>query len=427
MFVKILTANTNRTGTAKTPLLVNLMRQESVQLASLQEVDVNVESAVGFCKHWKTQGFTAVLAPLDADRRQHFVALISSLPIKPIALGGDFDSSRVAAGLVELHRQGKKMSILVLAVYGFPGNLPKTSLLVESLFEKAAAFGGPVLAVGDWNAVEEEGVLAHLVTSGCMIPLDDGDRSDLKNTNPARTRRIDYGVSTAHIRADAVLHYDRADISDHLCVAYSLNLETWKECAGLPRFKPVEQTDPQIIMNRFRETWEPRAFESCLEAADVDQALVHLYSVAEACLASENPNCAKAISRALLWDPVPNISRPHHTTADGHASLALHTLRKLDSQLRQLRCQPFDQNLRTAVKKNAGTCVADSLTALSLTCTILTPLLLKSKFCSLTWQPWKSRPASLGGGPRHTMLRLPLPGSSVGLRAASSSTPRPAS
>ncbi|CAE7304679.1 unnamed protein product, partial [Symbiodinium microadriaticum] len=334
VFVKVLTANTNRTGAAKTPLLVEFLRQESIQLASLQEVDINVESAVGFCTHWKSQGCTAVLAPLDADRCQHRVALISSLPIKPVTLGNDFDCSRVAAGLV--------------------GNLPKTSLLVESLFEKTVTFGGPVLALGDWNAVEEEGVLARHLASGRLIPLDDGDRSDLRYTNPTRTRRIDYGVSTAHIRADAVLHYDRDDISVHLCVGYSLDLETWRECAALPNFKTVGHTDQQVIQSRFADAWAQPVLEALLADADVDQALAHLYTVAETCLAPECATDAKATSRAHLWDPVQKKSCPHHATVDGHASLALHTLRKLSGQLRQLRCQPFDCSLRAATRKRCG-------------------------------------------------------------------------
>ena len=332
--MKVLTANTNRTGAAKTPLLVEFLRQESIQLASLQEVDINVESAVGFCTHWKSQGCTAVLAPLDADRCQHRVALISSLPIKPVTLGNDFDCSRVAAGLV--------------------GNLPKTSLLVESLFEKTVTFGGPVLALGDWNAVEEEGVLARHLASGRLIPLDDGDRSDLRYTNPTRTRRIDYGVSTAHIRADAVLHYDRDDISVHLCVGYSLDLETWRECAALPNFKTVGHTDQQVIQSRFADAWAQPVLEALLADADVDQALAHLYTVAETCLAPECATDAKATSRAHLWDPVQKKSCPHHATVDGHASLALHTLRKLSGQLRQLRCQPFDCSLRAATRKRCG-------------------------------------------------------------------------
>ena len=122
MFLKILTANTNRTGVAKTPLLADLMHRESFQLASLQEADINAESAAGYCQSWRARGYTALLAPIDASRALHRVALLSALPIKQVCLGGSVDGSRVAAGLVELQCQGKKQTVLVMAVYGYPGD-----------------------------------------------------------------------------------------------------------------------------------------------------------------------------------------------------------------------------------------------------------------------------------------------------------------
>ena len=220
--------------------------------------------------------------------------------------------------------------------------------------EQSAVFGGPVLAIGDWNAVEEEGALSKFIAAGRLIPLDDGDRSDLRPTNPTRTRRIDYGLSSTHIRATGVFHFERADLSDHLCVGYELDLEAMRECATLPRFPPLHQTDTRAIQACFAAAWNEATFDAFLSNANVDHALQYLYRVAETCLGSPETSTQPGASRADLWAPACRTTCARKATVDGHASLALHTLRKLVRQLRQLQVQPFDEHLRKACRRRCG-------------------------------------------------------------------------
>ena len=354
MFLKIATINTNKSSIHKIPLLADFMQLQSFQLASLQEVDVNAESAGGFCKSWWARGYTALLAPLDAVRKLHRVALVSALPIKQVSLGDGFDASRVAAGLVELQCQGRSQAILCIAVYGYPSDLSRTSTLVSDIMQRAAVFGGPVVALGDWNTTEEESALFSVIAAGQMIPLDDGDRSDLQPTNPTRTRRIDFGLSTSHIRATEVRHHDRDDLSDHLCVAYTLDLEARRQCATLPCFPRLEQTDLKSINETFVANWREENFQVHLENKDVDQALNVLCRTAETCLSMPGPASPSDISRADEWIPAKRNTSQPHVTADGHASPSLCILRKLVAQLRQLKAQPFDEHLRKAVRRRCG-------------------------------------------------------------------------
>ena len=131
IFIRALTANLCRTGISKTPIVDAFAVEHSFDLLSLQEIDINSLSAPGYVAGWRHKGYTALLSPLDCTAQSHRVALISRVPCRPVKLEGVQAHSRIAAGLIEVKWRGQLEHVLVLALYGFPGDEAATDVLFQ--------------------------------------------------------------------------------------------------------------------------------------------------------------------------------------------------------------------------------------------------------------------------------------------------------
>ena len=95
---------------------------------------------------------------------------MSRLLCRPVQLLRTTHASRLAAALVDAVQEGTRPLILLAAVYGYPGNLPRTSELLEELTEAIGKFRGSYATFGDLNQVLslEEGHLASLAMTGAV-------------------------------------------------------------------------------------------------------------------------------------------------------------------------------------------------------------------------------------------------------------------
>ena len=160
----------NKTGVSKTPAVSYFAASQQCDFLSLQEVDVNLLSASGYCAGWQSRGYKAILSELDVANDLHRVALVTRLPIKPVSLNLGVRNARVAAGLTELGTSNGFESVLVVALYGFSGDLPATNQLVQEVVASCKSFGGTFMIVGDYNCTQHEGTVCNLLQAGWTCP-----------------------------------------------------------------------------------------------------------------------------------------------------------------------------------------------------------------------------------------------------------------
>ncbi|CAE7273822.1 unnamed protein product [Symbiodinium necroappetens] len=172
--------------------------------------------------------------------------------------------------------------LLLVAAYGFPGDLCSTNIMLEELSTAFRIFGGSFAMFGDMNQVAEEGSLARLAMGGALRLLDDARPTQLRPTNPTRTRRIDFGVADASVFATELWHAD--GLCDHVSVGYQLDLHSHFEGFTLPRRAPVEEASPSEVALRFDRLWQADAFAQALSVGDSNRAWYLLSQTAEQAL-----------------------------------------------------------------------------------------------------------------------------------------------
>ncbi|CAE6950031.1 pol [Symbiodinium sp. CCMP2592] len=116
------------------------------------EVDINKQSAPGYVAEWRRKGYSAILSPLDEEVHAH---------------------SRIAAGLVEVKRADHFEHVLVVAVYGFPGDEAATAVLVQDLLRAIHCYGGCFVVLGDFNTTQEENAVGKFLQQGLVRSLDE--------------------------------------------------------------------------------------------------------------------------------------------------------------------------------------------------------------------------------------------------------------
>ncbi|CAE7359865.1 unnamed protein product [Symbiodinium natans] len=275
-FTFFLTANLNKTGITKNPLAAELAREAQASFISLQEIDVNYLSAPGFVEAWRHEGYSALLSAGDVNKGSHRVALVSKVPLRQVNLGLARAQPRHVAGLVELCSGSRKHHLLVIAAYGFPGDLEATSEMLRELVEAARAFGGSFVIFGDFNATADEGYIVEATASGVVNVLDADFEEALPFTNPyradpntgekRRTRRIDYAIADRSTLASRVEHFERPDLSDHLCVRCDLEVECRRSDYVLPKFQELSLQDEAAIGLNFDAVWDEELFSTYLDA-----------------------------------------------------------------------------------------------------------------------------------------------------------------
>ncbi|CAE7373819.1 unnamed protein product [Symbiodinium natans] len=363
-FTFFLTANLNKTGITKNPLAAELAREAQASFISLQEIDVNYLSAPGFVEAWRHEGYSALLSAGDVNKGSHRVALVSKVPLRQVNLGLARAQPRHVAGLVELCSGSRKHHLLVIAAYGFPGDLEATSEMLRELVEAARAFGGSFVIFGDFNATADEGYIVEATASGVVkvldadfeeaLPFTNPYRADLNTGEKRRTRRIDYAIADRSTLASRVEHFERPELSDHLCVGYDLEVECRRSDYVLPKFHELSLQDEAAIGLNFDAVWDEELFSTYLDADQLDEAWTQLSDVAECSLGADFFGWADRSRRSSFWEPVRPRRAEHRCGEHGHESRATQLLRGLLGRLSQLRQQPHDEHLQRAIRRGCG-------------------------------------------------------------------------
>ena len=311
--------------------------EHSFDLLSLQEIDVNLLSAPGYVAEWRAKGYTAILSPIDAATHSHRVALVSRVPCRPVKLENVQASSRVAAGLIEAQYRDHFEHVLVVAVYGFPGDEAATDVLIRELLQAIDRFGGTFLLIGDYNTTQHSGAVSHAIRQGQVHALDDASLEAQLPTNPLRTRRIDFGLSHRRLWADDIFNFETC-FSDHKVVGYKLAVTLRSEVFRPPKFVAISSCSEECVRSKFEQLWQPQAFCTLLDRQDVDAAWALLSNLAEEAMAAE-PAGAR---RSEAWQPSRQEARPQVVSSAGHESFTARALRRLVNQLSQLKAKPSD-------------------------------------------------------------------------------------
>ena len=337
----------NRTGVSKTPAVSYFAATHKFDVLSLQEVNVNALSAPGYCAAWLSRGYTAILSDPDPVSGLHRVALISKLPIKPVSLKLGGGCARIAAGLTELTTSQGSRSILIIALYGFAGDLPSTSFLVKEATAACKSFGGTFLMMGDFNCTQEEGSVCSLLQQGAIRSFDEAG-TDLPATNPTRTRRIDFGLCHHLLWAQEVLHFEQ-QFSDHALVAYRINAEASHSVYFPPRVQTLSEGAQDDVAAIFEHTWHEQDFTQALVQNDTNLAWTMLSDAAESALAKGGELAGHR--RSLAWDPQQSEAQHHKPSHHGHESESLRLLRRISAQLSQFRAQPHVGGLKLRISR----------------------------------------------------------------------------
>ena len=317
---------------------------QDIGVLSLQEIDVNAESACGYRAEWRRLGYQVVLSELETDTQRHRVALVSKMPCRPVQLCDLDNPQRVAAGLVEVEDGHQFAHVLVIAIYGYPCDQEATDALFLQVQQAMLRFGGLSVLCGDFNAVQEDGAVGAALQRGTWHSLDEFAPHLMLPTNPTRSRRIDFALSHRRIWATELHHYDTA-LSDHRLVAYTLNIVARSSCFAPPQFARLTREDPDEVASRFAATWQADAFACLIQCGDVDSAWTQLSDAAEEALADGH----RVVNRSDVWRPRCKDATSVAPSVHGHESQTLRVVRKLHNQLGQLCAQSHDHPLRRNV------------------------------------------------------------------------------
>ena len=237
--------------------------------------------------------------------------------------------------------------MLVVALYGFAGDLPATNQLVQDVVAACKSFGGTFLIVGDFNCTQNEGEVCNLLQQGAVRSFDEAG-VDLPATNPPRTRRIDFGLCHHLLWAEEVSHFDQS-FSDHALVAYRVNADARHNVFMPPRVRSLTEIEKDKVAANFARAWSEQAFRQALSQNDTNLAWTMLSDVAEHALVAGEE--AEGHPLSLPWEPQSGEHSSHKPTALGHESESLKLLRRLSSQLRQLRVQPHVGGLKRSIAR----------------------------------------------------------------------------
>ncbi|CAE6949991.1 unnamed protein product [Symbiodinium sp. CCMP2592] len=296
-----------------------------------------------------------MLSPQEEDKGLHRVALISAAPAKAIALPLQKARARTVAALVDTVEDscdGTATQLLLMAFYGYPGDVTATAEAFEEVLSAALAFGGRFAIWGDFNAVQQEGPFPRAFARGQVQPMDTTIEAEQVCTNPRRTRRIDFGVCHRRIVVDSVSHFDLPHISDHVSVVYQIAMDTSCDSHQAPRPMALQPPDAATVHDLFLKHWDPTAFEALVQEASLDDAWAMLSDVAEKALKGTPLDGDPGMSRSANWDPRPRRATASRAGAHGHESAALRTVRKFSARIHQLCAQQHSEPLRRAVQRS---------------------------------------------------------------------------
>ena len=343
------TINLNRKGVSRIDDAVAFLRNHNIHIAALPEVHVNQTSAPGYVRQWKHHGFHAALAECGPDAHS-CVGLVSSEPFKQVQLCMGPGRVRHVAGLftacvssASIEDSGQRSEgLLIIAFYGQSGNHIAAEAQIEDVIAAAEASGFRWVCVGDFNLIQQEGVLGNAGVNGAIHLLDDcAAGAPLPGTGPSGTRRIDFGISQWSIRATQVSHFS-TDLSDHTVVVYNIPWNAPTPYVGPRRLSECFASEDDVARRYIECDSEP--FQEACEAGKYEEAWAWLSYHAEASLCEhQQPAC---VHRAEHWEPH-QLSRGTKTKwQEGPLS----ELRRLLRRLEELQVSGDECLLRSIVK-----------------------------------------------------------------------------
>jgi len=295
------TMNVGRSLASKVLAVIAVMQAQRLDICCLQEIDVNAPSWPRVVTGFRARGFNIFAGVADACSIRR-CAIVSKLPGKLLQLEGVEEPDRTAAMVLEVQRGSSYRKVVVACTYGH-----------ASCPEAAARHSGQVIAelcrrradwvlLGDFNvALDEPHAASELAARADVRSLDEPflEHGPLPATSPSRLRRIDFGLASRQLSAEALYTFE--GIADHRGTAYDMRLAGPRGYSGPPR-APLAPTDVSPL--GWEELWRP--FEASFRAAldtDVEEAWSILSSAAEQAMAGPAPRssgCARHSIRGAL-------------------------------------------------------------------------------------------------------------------------------
>ena len=344
--ISIAAINVNKKGTSCVGAISELAEAQKVDVMALSEVDVLPSAGPGYIKQWSQLGWQVCLS--EAEPRGSRVALVSSIPFRPVSLCKREGRTRCAAGLFDVQGpDGVHETILIVSTYCQSGDEVASSLQAEDILQSSFGTRLRYFALGDWNCEQTQNSIGQLIANGVVRAADDcADGCVLPCTGPGRKRRIDYGVCHWQLPATSVRHYS-CHVSDHLAVQYQCDLQA-PRCRTGPRRRPVGDVSADSLELYFA-TWNVQPFHTAMGMYDVDTAWTFLCNHAEDALCGTIDD--HAVPRSGQWKP--STPKPPQRPGKGQVgSEVVGLLRTLLNKLQVLRHRPWDQPLSKRVLRS---------------------------------------------------------------------------
>ena len=264
-----------------------------MQVCTIAEADINVNSAPGFIRAWRAKGYSVTLSPPEPSGCSR-AALVSSLPFRPFRLPDGLANQRCAAGLFDFQQ------LTIVSFYGQSGNQPAAVAQATDVLAACTASQAPFIVAGDFNLEPTEAVLGEALAVGAIRSLDDAAQgAPLPATGPGRKRRIDHGVCHWSLAASQVDCFN-VPFSDHTSVAYDVPLDA-PAFLSMPKRSPPTDASSEDVQLLF-EAADLSAFWSAIETADVDAAWQVLSDIAEQCLCTPAADPTQGVTSGhQLW------------------------------------------------------------------------------------------------------------------------------
>ena len=329
--------NTGRGGGAYCAPILDVIRQQSLDVIALQEVDLNASSSLRFVQFWKQQGFHACVGAEQEGLCR--TALLSRLPLQAFALG--LHANRCTGAVLEIYRDSRFYKVALVSFYGFPNDSPSPGALLEATLQEIAPSGLDFIILGDFQFQTSEQPVSPLLAAGLASDLDDCRMTPPVPTGPGRTRVIDYALSSRGLHADTASTFEA--VADHLGVWYDMPFMDSGDVTVARSWPAQVHFTPEDI--RF----DTPSFETQFASSDgVENMWKVLSSFAEQALTDID---AAAATRHLPWQPRVH-ARVMHKACTSLEPLALRRARRLQRRLQHLVLRGGDPFLMRRIRRD---------------------------------------------------------------------------
>ncbi|CAE7739875.1 unnamed protein product [Symbiodinium sp. CCMP2592] len=341
--------NVGKSLASKVLAVVAVMQSQGLDICCLQEIDVNEPSWPRVVASFRAQGFDIFAGVADANSMRR-CAIVSKLPGKLLQLEGVEEAARAVAMVFEVQRNGSYRKVIVGCTYGHASCLEAASRHSGQVIDALCRRRVDWMLLGDYNVALDEAPAAwELAARADVRSLDEAflEYGPLPATSPSRLRRIDFGLASRQLSAEALHTFET--IADHRGTAYDMRFAGPRGFSGPPR---ASLTAADVSPSCWEEVWRTRAasFQAAL-TTDVEEAWTILSSAAEQAMAGPAQRF-NGCARHSTWRP--HRERDVHKAAAGAESLLLTRMRRLQRRLAHLRRVQHDAQLRRNIVADLG-------------------------------------------------------------------------